>query len=100
MEVVLLLISLCVLAVLALRFGRDSRPSIYSREEQQAAHGLVWNGAPGGIRRRLPPNWQMVCTSRRMASRTRSVMAWPRCCIGLRIGSTRTRASRSAASSM
>ena len=54
MELVLLLLSLCVLAVLALRFGRDSRPSLASREEQQAARGLVWNGRPGSLRR-LPP---------------------------------------------
>jgi hypothetical protein len=54
MEIVLLLISLCGLAFLALRFGRDSRPSIHSREEQQAARGLVWNGTPGSVRRRLP----------------------------------------------
>jgi hypothetical protein len=41
MEVLLFVIALAVLAVLALRFGYDSRESAYSKEEASARLGLT-----------------------------------------------------------
>jgi hypothetical protein len=47
MEPVLLLVGLCALGVLAIRFGRDSRESIHSKEQTMAKLGVVWDGVPG-----------------------------------------------------
>jgi hypothetical protein len=42
MELVFVVALLIALAVLALRFGYDSRDHLHSAEERQARHGLVW----------------------------------------------------------
>ena len=42
MELVFIVTLLIALAVLALRFGYDSRDRLDSAEERQARHGLVW----------------------------------------------------------
>ena len=50
MEILGLIVGVCGLGVLAVRFGRDSRPGLYSEEQRLASLGLAWNGKPGAIR--------------------------------------------------
>jgi hypothetical protein len=42
MELLLIVAALCLLGLLAVRFGRDSRDRLSSTEEWQARHGMVW----------------------------------------------------------
>jgi hypothetical protein len=42
MELLIIVAAVCMLGVLALRFGRDSRDTLSSTEEWQARHGMVW----------------------------------------------------------
>jgi hypothetical protein len=46
MEAILVLISLVALAVLAPRFGVDSRPSFRGKESELAAQSLSWAELP------------------------------------------------------
>ncbi len=43
MELVLIALGLCLLGVLATRFGVDSRDSIRSKEHELAGFGWQWN---------------------------------------------------------
>jgi hypothetical protein len=40
MELLLFALAVAVLAILAMRFGHDSRPSVYSKEEESASPGM------------------------------------------------------------
>jgi hypothetical protein len=58
LDALVLLVLACALAVLAVRFGHDSRETSPSKEEQLAALGVVWGGLdpeprPQRPRRRL-----------------------------------------------
>jgi hypothetical protein len=46
MELLLSVVALIVLAVLAMRYGHDSRTGIQSKEHQLACFGMTW---PGGV---------------------------------------------------
>jgi len=46
MELLLCVGLLITLAVLALRYGHDSRDTIHSKEQQLACFGMAW---PGGV---------------------------------------------------
>jgi hypothetical protein len=46
MEILGLIVGLSGLGVLAMRFGRDSRPTLHSEEQRLASLGLVWDGKP------------------------------------------------------
>ena len=43
MEVLLVIIGLCALAFLSMRYGYDSRAMPYSKEEEFARHGMMWD---------------------------------------------------------
>jgi hypothetical protein len=45
MELLICILGLCLLSVLALRFGVDSRPRPSSPEEEYARLGMTWDGA-------------------------------------------------------
>jgi hypothetical protein len=45
MELLGICIALAVLALLALRYGYDSRPGIQSKEEELAWFGMTWDAA-------------------------------------------------------
>lgn len=45
MELLIIVAGLCLLAILALRFGSDSRPRAYSEEEHYARLGMTWDAA-------------------------------------------------------
>jgi hypothetical protein len=45
MELLIMIVGLCLLAILALRFGSDSRPRAYSDEEHFARLGMTWDAA-------------------------------------------------------
>ena len=45
MELLIMVAGLCLLAILALRFGSDSRPRAYSDEEHYARLGMTWDAA-------------------------------------------------------
>jgi hypothetical protein len=45
-ELIIFVGALCIVGVLAMRFGQDSRTPAYSKEEDQANLGLHW-GRPG-----------------------------------------------------
>jgi hypothetical protein len=53
MELLVFVVALCVLSVLALRFGHDSRPAISSKEAGFAALGYTWSSRPTNRPRRL-----------------------------------------------
>jgi hypothetical protein len=42
MELLILVAALCLLGLLANRFGHDSRARLSSAEERFSAHGLAW----------------------------------------------------------
>src|ERR1700704_3396079 len=46
MEIFGLILGLCGLGVLAIRFGRDSRATLQSEEQRLANLGLAWDGKP------------------------------------------------------
>ncbi len=46
MEIFGLILGLCGLGVLAIRFGRDSRATLQSEEQRLASLGLAWDGKP------------------------------------------------------
>jgi hypothetical protein len=48
MELLIIVALLVALALLALRFGADSRDRPRGHEESQAAFGLTWAGGPAG----------------------------------------------------
>jgi len=52
MEIFGLILGLCGLGVLAIRFGRDSRATLQSEEQRLASLGLAWDGKPSTT----PPN--------------------------------------------
>ena len=43
MEILFVLIGLCALAFLSMRYGYDSRATAYSKEEEFARHGVIWD---------------------------------------------------------
>jgi hypothetical protein len=43
MEILIVLIGLCALAFLSLRYGYDSRATVYSKEEEFARYGVLWD---------------------------------------------------------
>lgn len=43
MEILIVFIGLCALAFLSMRYGYDSRASVYSKEEEFASRGMVWD---------------------------------------------------------
>ena len=43
MEFLIVLIGLCALAFLSMRYGYDSRTTAYSKEEEFARHGMLWD---------------------------------------------------------
>ena len=43
MEILIVFIGLCALAVLSVRYGYDSRATAYSKEEEFARDGMVWD---------------------------------------------------------
>jgi hypothetical protein len=47
MELILLVAGVCLLGVLAARFGADSRPPHRSAEDRLAGFGFTWQGRPG-----------------------------------------------------
>jgi hypothetical protein len=51
MEILGLMVGLCGLGVLAMRFGRDSRATLRSEEQRLASLGLTWHGKPGAAPR-------------------------------------------------
>ncbi len=54
MELILLVAGLCLLGVLAVRFGYDSRPTYHSAEDRLAGFGYAWQARPGTrVRARL-----------------------------------------------
>jgi hypothetical protein len=50
MEIFGLILGLCGLGLLAIRFGRDSRATLQSEEQRLASLGLAWDGKPGAPR--------------------------------------------------
>ena len=46
MELLVIVFALCVLGLLATRFGYDSRDGLRSREEEAAAAGMFWDARP------------------------------------------------------
>jgi hypothetical protein len=52
MEILLILFGLVGLDVLALRFGRDSRQTLRSKEDSLATLGAAWDGKPEAEQRR------------------------------------------------
>lgn len=46
MELLVIVLALCILDLLAVRYGYDSRIQLRSREEDAAAAGMTWE-APG-----------------------------------------------------
>jgi hypothetical protein len=45
MELLIIVFALCLLGVLAGRFGVDSRGGLHSREEQDARYGMTWEAS-------------------------------------------------------
>ena len=43
MELILAIAGLVIFAVLAVRYGYDSREGIYSKEQELASYGLTWD---------------------------------------------------------
>jgi hypothetical protein len=56
MEIFGLILGLCGLGVLAIRFGRDSRATLESEEQRLASLGLAWDGKPSATRRNARAN--------------------------------------------
>ena len=50
MELIIFIAALCVVGVLATRFGYDSRPTAHSKEEGLASLGLSWDQAGTTLR--------------------------------------------------
>jgi hypothetical protein len=46
MEALIFVAALVTLSLLALRFGTDSRPTLWSEEHRLAARGMVWDAKP------------------------------------------------------
>ena len=44
MEILIVIIGLFALAFLSMRYGYDSRATVYSKEEEFASRGMVWDG--------------------------------------------------------
>jgi hypothetical protein len=47
MELLIVVAALCLLGILANRYGHDSRRRLYSPEEQAAAAGMTWDAHSG-----------------------------------------------------
>jgi hypothetical protein len=45
-ELLVIVFALCVLGMLAARFGHDSRDGLRSPEEEAAATGMIWDARP------------------------------------------------------
>jgi hypothetical protein len=54
MVIVLAVAALALFAIAAVRFGRDSRPTLFSPEHQQAGHGPTWNDLEPAPSDRIP----------------------------------------------
>jgi hypothetical protein len=90
MEPLICVAGLCLLSVLALRFGVDSRPRAYSPEEDYARLGMTWDPAQLhliDLRREaavwrmtqhveLTPRRQPAAWRRATARRLRALAAW------------------------
>jgi hypothetical protein len=46
MELLVIVFALCMLGLLATRFGYDSRDGLRSREEDAASTGMIWDAHP------------------------------------------------------
>jgi hypothetical protein len=69
MEILGLIVGLCGLGVLAMRFGRDSRGTLRSEEQRLASLGMAWDGKPGAAWRSARVNGVVRVPSRdRMAA--------------------------------
>jgi hypothetical protein len=73
MEILGLIVGLCGLGVLAMRFGRDSRATLHSDEQRLAILGLAWDGKPGTDPRSSSRANGVVRISEPAATRTRVV---------------------------
>jgi hypothetical protein len=87
MELLICVAGLCLLSVLALRFGVDSRPRAYSPEEEYARLGMTWDAAQPHMidLRRDAAVWRMArqvaprrpaAWRRATARRLRAIAAW------------------------
>jgi hypothetical protein len=45
MELLIIVLALCVLGLLAISFGHDSRGGLRSHEEDYAANGMTWDSS-------------------------------------------------------
>jgi hypothetical protein len=75
MELLIFVAGLVLLCYLALRFGADSRPRPYSREEEYAVLGMTWDAAEGHMfdLRREAAAWRMA-----QRARVQRTAAWRR----------------------
>ena len=87
MELLIFVAGLCLLSVLALRFGVDSRPRSYSPEEDYARLGMTWDAAQLHLidLRRDADVWRVIqqvaprrpaAWRRAIARRLRAIAAW------------------------
>lgn len=49
MDLVVLVVALCALGLLAIRFGRDSRDLLRTKEHELEARGYRWDGPPRSV---------------------------------------------------
>lgn len=86
MEILIIFIGLCALAFLSVRYGYDSRATAYSKEEEFARSGMIWDAqlshledlrreaAVWRLNRQVKPAPRRV--RRRMAEGLRAVAHW------------------------
>jgi hypothetical protein len=55
-EILAAVAAACGLGIVSVRYGRDSRDTLLSREHELAAMGFVWDGRPGRQSRRVAPS--------------------------------------------
>jgi hypothetical protein len=78
MELLVFVIGLCVLGYLATRFGYDSRAVPYSKEEDLARLGVIWEVHASHLAdlRREADHWRLA-QSTRVLERPRRITAQP-----------------------
>jgi hypothetical protein len=70
MELIVVVVGLCGLVALALRYGHDSRDVLRSEEQRLAEFGFTWSGKPRGWQPSLRP-----ATGRKPAAALRHLLA-------------------------